>query len=578
MRGRHRRTAAAVAALLAVVPVLAACSTVPTTSPTVPITQAAERPPDEVGIEPLGPQAGDTPEEIVRSFIDAAASSVRGHPVAREHLTPESAETWSDEAGITVISPDFASVTSEGGSVTVSANPVGTVDQRGVFTVGGSAAYIREFSLEDVDGEWRIADPPDGLIMLLPDFERLYDQRDAYFLDPTVQRVVPDPRYLIGGRAQPTTLVGRLLAGPSPALAAGVRNPFTGVQLRSSVEIRGQAAVVDLTGAPADDGTTMSEICAALVWTLQQLRGIRTVEVRVDGEPVRLDGIPLEQTAGDWAAFDPGAVPVDAVGHFIDNGALELVPDGQPAPGPAGAGAYGLTSAAVAADPRSGELSFLVGVRSDATGATVVAGPYGQDLTPVLGAQTLSAPTVASTRTEAWVVRDGTSVVRVPSGAAPQAVTAPTLAGLGRADVLRLSPDGVRAAMVIDGPEGPTLYVGTVVRSEDGAVELRDLRLVAPSLSQVADVAWEDSGRLLVLAGDAGEDEIVPYSVGVDGWGLTAEPTAGLPSQPTAVAAAPGRQPLVSAGGTVWQLSGGTWTTLVRGAEPLPGTAPFYPL
>ena len=52
-----------------------------------------------------------------------------------------------------------------------------------------------------------------------------------------------------------------------------------------------------------------------------------------------------------------------------------------------------------------------------------------------------------------------------------------------------------REALVIDGPEGPTLYVGTVVRTE-GGVELRDLRGIAPSLSQVVDVAWSDSETL----------------------------------------------------------------------------------
>jgi hypothetical protein len=196
----------------------------------------------------------------------------------------------------------------------------------------------------------------------------------------------------------------------------------------------------------------------------------------------------------------------------------------------------------------------------------------------VLDGATLSAPTVASTRQEAWVIRDGTSIVRIPAGGSPQAVNAPTLAGLGRAQVLRLSPDGVRAAVVVDGPGGLTLYVSTVVRAEDGSVALRDLREVAPTLTQVVDVAWADSGHLLVLAGDAGEDRIVPYAVGVDGWGLVSVPTAGLPSQPTSIAAAPTRQPLVSAGDTIWQLAGGTWVTLVRGAEPLPGTSPFYPL
>jgi hypothetical protein len=172
------------------------------------------------------------------------------------------------------------------------------------------------------------------------------------------------------------------------------------------------------------------------------------------------------------------------------------------------------------------------------------------------------------------VVRNGSEIVRVPAGASPLPVDAPTLPGLGRTQVLELSPDGVRAAVVVDS----TLYVGTVVRSDDGSVVLRDLRAVAPSLSQVVDVAWRDSAQLLVLAGDAGEDRTDPYTVGVDGWGLDGVSTSGLPSQPTAIAAAPARQPLVSAGNTIWQLAGGTWVTLERGAEPRPGTAPFFPL
>jgi hypothetical protein len=549
---------------------------VPGSSATVQITDAPSRPSESVGIEPLPPERGATPEEIVRGFIEAAASARQGHPVAKQHLTPAAAKSWSDEGAITLLSPDFATVATSAGSVTLTANPVGTVDERGVFTVGGSGVFTRQFNLEKVDGEWRISDPPNGLIILEPDFERLFLERDVFFLDPTGQRVVPDPRLLIKGDAQPTALIQRILDGPSGAIAAGVRNPLTGVQLRNAVTITDSSAVVDLTGLPVDPAPVLSEMCAQIVWTLAPLA--QTVEIRVDGQAVDIGGVPPQQTREDWAAFDPDAVPLDAVGHYLSGGALHTVTTGAPAPGPAGAGAYGLSSAAVSADPRTGKLSFLVGIHADAAGAVLFAGPYDKDLAQLLTASTLSAPTVAATRSEAWVVRDGTDVVRVPAGAAPQAVSAPTLQGLGRADVLRLSPDGVRAALVVAGPSGTSLYVGTVVRAQDGSVELRDLRGIAPSLSHVVDVAWRDSGTVVVLASDQRQDRVDPYSVGADGWGLTTLPSAGLPSQPDSVAAAPTRQPLVDAGGTIWQLAGGTWVTLVRGAEPLPGTAPFYPL
>jgi hypothetical protein len=563
---------------LALLLVLSACSTVPMTSPTVQVTQAPARPPQVVGIEPLPPEPGATPEEIVRSFIDAAASVRPGHPVAREYLAPEPRGSWSDEAGITVIGPDYATVTTETGAVQVTASPVGTIDERGVFSVGGSDTLTRQFTVEQVDGEWRISDPPDGLIILEPDFQRLYEEVAAYFIEPTRQRVVPDPRYLITGEAQPDALVLRLLDGPSATLGAGVQNPLSGVQLRSAVTVEGQSAIVDLTGLPTEPAPVLSEICAQLVWSLTRLRQttIRSVQISVDGEPVDVDGVPRLQTQEDWIAFDPDAVPLESVGHYVSGGALHTVTAGEPTPGPAGTGVYGLADAAVSVDARSGQLSFLVGVRSDAGGATLLAGPYSGELAPVLSAARLSSPTVAATRSEVWVVRDGTSVVRVQASGSPQAVTAPTLPGLGVADALRLSPDGVRAALVLEGPGGRTLYMGTVVRAEDGSVALRDFRAIAPELSQVVDVAWRDSGHLLVLAGDEGR--VLPYTVGLDGWGLAEVPTAGLPSQPQSIAGAPSRQPLVSAGGTIWQLTGGTWVTLVRGREPLPGTAPFYPL
>jgi hypothetical protein len=301
------------------------------------------------------------------------------------------------------------------------------------------------------------------------------------------------------------------------------------------------------------------------------------VRVLREGQPLGLRDVPAVQSVDDWAGLDPDASPVEAVGHYLDAGALRRASDGQPAPGPAGAGVYGLSSAAVSADERTGALGLTAGVTTAGGTPTLVAGPYGGELAPVLTGGSFTEPTAAGTRPEIWTVRDGTEVVRLPSGGTPQTVSAPTLAGLGRATLLQLSPDGVRAAVVVETPQGTRLFMGTVVRADD-VVTIRDLRSIAPSLRRVVDVAWRNAGVLIVLAGDAGEERTVPYSVGVDGWGLTTVTTAGLPGQPTAVAAAPSRQPLVTAAGTVWMLTGGTWVTLLRGEQPLAGTAPFYPI
>jgi hypothetical protein len=571
---------AALVALSAVL--LSACSTVPDSSPITPITQVARPPVGAVGIEPPAPEPGATPEEVVRGFIDANASTTRNHPVARQYLSTEAAATWSDSDGVTVISGGYAPVQAQPGTVQVTAEAVGTVDERGIFSVGTEGVYGRSFTLTDESGEWRISNPPDGLLLLEPDFTRTYEQIDVYFLDPTGSRVVPDPRYLVDGEAQPSVVVERLLSGPAPSVAAGVVNPLSGAGLRSTVAVSGQTATVDLT---FPDGTTDETVAAAagqLVWSLQQEElDLQTVEVLRDGQPLGLPGVPDRQTRSDWPALDPDAAPPNAVGHYLADGGLRRVSDGSPSPGPAGTGVYGLSSAAISVDPRSGQLALTAGVSTtnSPTGApaALFAGPYDGDLAWVLDGTSFTAPTTLGTRSEVWTVRDGTDVVRLPAGGSPQTVSAPTLVGLGRTTTFQLSPDGVRAAVVIDGPGGGRLYVGTVVRAAD-AVSVRDLRSVAPSVRQVVDVAWRNAGLLMVLAGDPSAQRTVPYTVGVDGFGLTSVITSGLPEQATALAAAPGRQPLAISEDTVWQLAGGNWVTLVRGQPPLAGQAPFYPM
>jgi Lipoprotein LpqB beta-propeller domain/Sporulation and spore germination len=555
---------------------LAGCSTVPTSSPTVQITQVAQPPNSPVGIEPLPPEAGATPEEVVRGFIDASASTARNHPVARQFLSANAATTWSDSDGVTVIGASYATRQTASGTVELSAPLIGTVDGRGVFRVGDQTLFTRTFTLSDESGEWRVLDPPDGLLMLQPDFARTYDAVNAYFLDPTGTRVVPDPRYLVTGEAQPNALVERLIAGPSTVISAGVVNALSTAQLRSTVSISGTTVRVDLTFPGGISDTQLTGLCAQVVWSLDGL-GLRSVEILRDGQPLGLPAVPDVQSVDDWAALDPDAAPADAVGHFLVGGALHRVTDGGPAPGPAGGGAYGLTSAAISTDSHAGALGLTVGVTTAGPTAALLAGPYGGDLVPVLTGSSFTAPTTAGTRPEVWTVRDGDEVIRLPAGGSPQTVNATTLGGLGRATTFELSPDGVRAAVVIDTPQGGQLYVGTVVRAED-TVNVRDLRSVAPSMHQVTDVAWRNAGLLMVLAGDPSAARTVPYTVGVDGWGLTMVTLAGLPAQPTALAAAPSRPPLVSADGTLWVLSGGTWVTLLRGEQPVAGTAPFYPL
>lgn len=569
-----RRTA--VAAVLGLL--LSGCSTVPTESVAVAITQVSGGPDAPVGVEPLSPEPGASPEEIVRGFIESSASTAQGRPVSREYLTAERAQSWDDTASITVIEPEISAVTSgPETTVKVTGQLAGTVDQAGIFSPDIDPFSI-ELPMVQENEEWRIAEPLAGIFITRTDFERAYEQRDVYFLDGTGRFVVPDPRFFVrGGRVQSTQLVERLLAGPSLWLAPAVVNKLTGMELASNVLVTGRRAQVELTQDRERSNEDLEGLSAQLAYTLLGQLSIQSLEVTVNGTPLQLPSIGSVQELSDWLSFDPDSDvgAVSGIGHYIDAGGVRTA-EGNPIPGPAGTPAYALTNAAVSIEQGSGELLSLAGLAVSSQSATLYVGPYGGELTEVAAGPRLTAPTWSGVAEEVWTVSNGSDVLRIPTGALAQPVPAPELAGTGAVRVFQLSRGGSRAALIIETASGPGLFIARVERTADTILVSAPLS-IAPSLTGVQDVSWTSADSLIVLALDPSGEQVVPYTIGVDGWGISELTTDGLPGEPTAVAAASNRSPLVSAGGTVWQFVTDVWAVLIRGQAPLSGTAPFYP-
>ena len=170
----------------------------------------------------------------------------------------------------------------------------------------------------------------------------------------------------------------------------------------------------------------------------------------------------------------------------------------------------------------------------------------------------------------------------MPSGADAAAGDAPTLDGLGPVQALQLSPDGVRAALIVDGPRVRRSTWAPSMRGDEGTVSAaRPARGQPGDLDDPVDVTWLTSDTLMVLAADPSDTRIVPWEVGVDGWGLTEVPTSGLPGRAESIAAAPNQEPLVSAGEPAarcggWSAAPGSRWSAGRAAAP--GREPFYPL
>lgn len=526
---------------------------------------------------PPGPERGVDPFRLVREFIEATGSAANGHAAARAFLTRNAAASWDDRAGVTVIedAPGAAPETGPGDGIRrirVGGSRLGTLTADGSFIPAvGSFSVLLDVVSEH--GEWRISNPPPGVLVEASAVQRNYRQVRVCFVDLNRGTLVADLRWV---PAQPAaTLPGRvldlLLAGPSQRLAGAVRSAIPeGVRPRSNVLVsRSGRTVINLSGVDALTEAQRRLVAAQIVGSLD---GLVPTPLRLlaDGEPL-VAGQP-ELRPADIASYAPPTGPrPDIPGQVVVGGRLRSL-NGAPVPGPAG----------------DGRLTVLSAARSNPNGemlAAVVAGPDGHlqlRVGPVDGdlavapveAQTMSRPTWRPSGTELWTVVNGRSVVGVAlSGTGPPlaySIDASELTRLGTISQLRLSRDGVRVAAVIGG----RVVVAAVV-TESGTVSLRHPQVLRDgSLPPTASVDWARP-ELLVVASAGPSPQV--FSVSVDGLTRRQLSSTNLTGPLTDIVAAPGREILAADATGLWTYSDTqeVWNPLLGGIGP--GSVPLYP-
>ncbi|HYZ10134.1 MAG TPA: LpqB family beta-propeller domain-containing protein [Pseudonocardiaceae bacterium] len=571
---RTQRVLPAVVALLAVL--VPGCATVPDSSDVQVLRSVPSGP--QVA-PPAGPTPGASPFRLVRDFIEATGSPANGHAAARAFLTRPAAASWDDDASLTVIedSPD----TPESGpvrgddrsSVVVRAARIGTLAADGSFTSdAGLSSVVLDLVRED--GEWRISNPPPGVLVESTAFQQNYVTVSAWFAEPTSGTLVPDMRWV---PAQPDdALAGRaldvLLAGPSEALADAVVSAFPpDARPRSNMLVGPDGrAVIDLAGMGEVGGQERRLAAAQIVSTLDGLVRRPPFQLLADGEPL-VAGKP------DWRAADitsytatSGPRP-DVPGLVVHDGRLRGL-DGAPLPGPAGSGQ--LTVLTAARSSPEGERLAAVTARPDRT-LQLLVGMTGEGLTAVaLDAVSMTRPTWRPSGDEVWTVINGTTVAGVAlSGSAPAAtyqVNAAELAEFGPITELRLSRDGVRVAAVVGGQ----LVVATVV-SRPGEVSIRQPRVLRTgSIPATVSVDWARSDRLVVASSEPAPQV---SEMSVDGLVYQPMSSTNLTAPLAGVVAAPGRETIVSDANGLWTYSPSqeVWEPLLGGIGP--GAVPLYP-
>ncbi|MCW2620588.1 MAG: hypothetical protein JWL64_190, partial [Frankiales bacterium] len=244
--------------LLAVLLVLAGCATVPTSGDPIDYTQVAD---PGTQVRDTTPAEGLSPQEIVRGFVAAGARIDQDLPLlaARSFLTDAAKTSWrTDQGGVMILSatPRYDVLAGAGDDpavVQLSGTTDGYLASDGSYVPTARTEFAATLTLVRVDGEWRINDPPQQLILSVSDFNLAFTQREVYFLNNAGTVVVPDRRWLPNSSLSPGTLVSRLvdslIAGPATPLLGAVRNSLQGGRPRVPIAATADGVLqVDLTG------------------------------------------------------------------------------------------------------------------------------------------------------------------------------------------------------------------------------------------------------------------------------------------------------------------------------------------
>lgn len=519
-RGARRTTRVLLALVLATL--LGGCVSVPSSGPVIRSDQSSARSSSQVEIAAQPPAVNASPRAVVDGFLQAMAAYEPDYATARLYLAPAVRDTWQPMSGVTVYADGHA-VSEAGGTVTLNAPVTGRVDARGAFTPVKDQ-LTTDFGLQrGSDGQWRITDPPEGLLISQFIFDNFFQHPSLYWPEPGGQYLVPDPISLAQGRRTATTLVRALLAGPGDWIAPAVSDAIpAGTTLRNDVGVDGAGvATVDLSG-PIDTLDTAQRrlLAGQLTWTLAQLPAVTGVKVLHDGAAYALGDLTGQNSVVPIGALPNLApVPPGLDNHLfaIDDHKVVRVDQSDqtstvvPIPGPFGQSGTDHEGLAVTAAADTAAVVTEGGTRVTTVdlAAGTTSGTFG-------GFTRLLRPQYARTG-ELWLVsgEPGQQKIQVAQGDRLVDVDAAELTG-ARISNFRLSPDGVRMALVIE-RDGHTVLALARVDRQGGGLRVEGLQVIPLALSgqsqltSVNDVGWSGPMGLVVLGGGQESTQPSPY-------------------------------------------------------------------
>lgn len=490
----RRALGTAVAMLLALV--LSACAGLPTGGP-VHVGKAideVEGPPD-FSFVPDGPVRDATPQQIVEGFI-AAGSGPRGNwEVAQEFLTTQFRQKWQPQANVTVYRPGESSIATPSESeIVFTVDPVARVDATGAYEPADQGRIDFAFSLAQEDGQWRISQAPDGIVLDANRFVSVFQSYDLAYFDRGWDTVIPDVRWFPSSNAA-TRITAALVAGsPSPWLADSVRSAFTGEVGLAQPAVPIEAGVARISFDPAirDLGReTIARMKTQLDASLAGA-GILDVQILVGDEPLDVTAAPTRSTTVDPR---PLVLQDDRFG-FLSGSDIDEVD--------------GLGSALAGIDARAIETDAARTTAAVRTASgTILRVPAQGEYTELDSREGMTKPSI-DTEGYIWTVpRDRPEEV-VAYGPDGSAQTIPSgWVGASEVSAMRVSRDGARIAALVRSGGRSAVWVAGIVRDENRVpVSLGEPLPVANLAGRGVDLAWVDGATLALVFVD-GEQRIV---------------------------------------------------------------------
>lgn len=550
--GSARRVALALAGALALV----GCSTLPSSGPVTPVEAAAGNA-GQVYPVAFGPSQDATPEQIVEGFVLAMAAGAGDEfSLAREYLDGPVARTWDPRAQVRVYAAgdDVAYMEAEDGSVRAEVLAAASVDADGRYTEAAPGTQIElDFSLmRNADGQWRIVDLDDGILLSPAVFDAQYDAHALYFLSTDREVLVPELRWF-PERYASTLIVRNLLAGPSPWLAPGVVTAFPeGTTLTDEgVSVVENVATIDLTSEVLSSVSLDQALMIAQL--TESLRAVRSVGA------VNVTSVGVELSADQAYPALVRNLYVPASPTVIAEGELRRIV------GPELVAVDGVGSLA-GIDARHPALPLEENGRAvilDGTDRLVTVPEAGGVPELLYEGFRLTAPSI-DRQGWAWTASRGSaSEVVAVEGDEVVSVAAPWLAEREPIS-LRVSRDGARA-LVAWAEEGRSVIgIASVVRDVTGRpIRLADPVLIGEGIAGVADVTWVDELTVAVLGTQIDDGSASVHLLTIGG------ARSVLPSVPGAIdiAAATGDLTLVvaTADGDLFTRTGLGWSVAAVG-------------